>query len=707
MGTCPTCGTNYKSNELLCPQDGTVLDADAPPELNQIGRVLDSKYRTETFISSGGMGAVYRGTHVLLGRPVAIKVIRPELVSSPDIVRRFQREARVVLHLSHPNIVSVYDLGQTADGMLYLAMEFVDGSNLKDVIKTSGPMEPNRIVSILLQIVSALSVAHKRHVVHRDLKPHNIMLTTDPDGQEIAKLLDFGIAKSFDDATTQLTATGAPLGTPLYMPPEQVMGKQVDGRSDLYSLGVITYEMLVGEVPFNDPSGSAVLVKHMTMAPEPPSRRRPDLRIDPVLESIALRCLEKDPARRFQSAEELGAALTRMREEAAVTRVKGATPVDAPATVARSSSIPSPEKIPTPVTGPATIPEPHIISPATIPASGTAPPLASRGTVSSEAASPRQVPAAPAPSKRLAPALAAVILALLAGAVYWSFTRSGADVNSSRPADPAAGPSAASVPQVVATPEEREPAASSASTSPSSSGSGAPTPEPKEPVAPLNSAAAAPNSIASAPSIVGVPPVVDPNLQNGQQTNSPARRPPVKGSASRPATAGTLAGQPPATKSSGEGDSPSSARPPSDVKGASRSSSEETGPITPGAAASPQALDHLTQAAESLNKLAGISEPARSRIGELRLKVAQLHDSYRRGGSATISRETGGVNSRTTIRSDSTWTPQIVEIDRIISQLLRPVPGVDGRFESGIDLKSADIIRDARKHLIAFATAAM
>jgi hypothetical protein len=255
------------------------------------------------------MGAVFKATHVMLGKPVAVKLIKADLVTSPDMVRRFQREARAATSLNHPNIVGVHDLGQTEDGTLYIAMELVDGISLKDVIRESGRIDAPRIVSTLRQVGSALSLAHRHQIIHRDLKPQNVMLTRDAEGREIAKLLDFGIAKTFDEKATQLTRTGLALGTPQYMSPEQAMGKEVDGRSDLYSLGVMLYEMLIGEVPFTAPSATAILVKHMTEVPAPPSRKRPDLQVPAHLEAIALKCLEKDPSRRYQTADEFIAAL--------------------------------------------------------------------------------------------------------------------------------------------------------------------------------------------------------------------------------------------------------------------------------------------------------------------------------------------------------------------------------------------------------------
>ena len=245
MISCPNCGTSYPPSVRLCPRDGTVLEGHQPTEERFVGVVLHGKYRLDSYLSSGGMGAVFKATHVMLGKPVAVKLIKADLVTSPDMVRRFQREARAATTLNHPNIVAVYDLGQTDDGTLYIAMELVDGTSLKDVIRGTGRIDAPRIVYILRQVASALSLAHRHHIIHRDLKPQNVMLTRDSDGREIAKLLDFGIAKTFDEKATQLTQTGFALGTPQYMSPEQAMGKEVDARSGT-----------VGSIPAPDSSAA-------------------------------------------------------------------------------------------------------------------------------------------------------------------------------------------------------------------------------------------------------------------------------------------------------------------------------------------------------------------------------------------------------------------------------------------------------------------
>lgn len=372
MRICPRCGKEFTLSERLCPDDGCVLEEKHPSGDTPAGRVLDGKYRIDGFLTRGGMGAVYRATHVLLDKPVAVKLIKPELVSSPDIVKRFQREARAAAQLSHPNIVTVHDLGQADDGTLYIVMELVHGESLKAIIKNEGPFAPSRAIEITRQICDGLALAHSQNVVHRDLKPQNVVVCQEPSGREVPKLLDFGIAKTFEPDSTALTSTGMVLGTPQYMSPEQAKGLAVDARSDLYSLGIVLYEMLVGKVPFDDNSVPAVLVKHVSEPPQPPSEIRPGLA--PELEAVVLRCLEKDPDSRFRDATELASALERAQAEtAAFASSTGPIGVGETATLtapegAPASKLPlasktdplsaSPEPPPLPPTRP-TMPVPH------------------------------------------------------------------------------------------------------------------------------------------------------------------------------------------------------------------------------------------------------------------------------------------------------------------------------------------------------------
>ena len=497
MNTCPTCQTRHPDAVRICPHDGTVLTPDAAPD-PRVGTTLDGKYRLDTFLGRGGMGSIYRGTHLMLDKPVAVKLINPDLVTSTGVVRRFQREARAASNLSHPNIAAAYDLGQTPDGTLYIAMELVSGESLKDAIRLGGPMAPARIVHILRQVASALAAAHAGGIIHRDLKPQNIMLAREPDGSETAKLLDFGIAKTFNDAATHLTTTGLVLGTPQYMSPEQAAGRAIDGRSDLYSLGIILFEMLVGEVPFNDPSTPAVLVKHLTEAAPLPSRRRPDLTISPALELIVLQCLEKDPAARFQSANEFAAAL-----DAAVGTLgagRAAVAGSSDRTVAVAPRADTPTSRTAPIARPqAAVPSPH--------ASPAPPAQAAQAPV------PRQ-------SRSLVPVLAVigvVVLLLAAGAFIalgWlarSSDRAGSGESSIATVVPSSAQRSQPAPTAESVPPPRPPAPTErpAATPPVAPPAGTPPNLSAKPNAPASTSAAAAPNTATAP-LPGPPPSASP-----------------------------------------------------------------------------------------------------------------------------------------------------------------------------------------------------
>ncbi len=249
-----------------------------------------------------------RGTHILLNKPVAVKLIRPELVTSQDIVERFFREARAAAKLSHPNIVTVHDLGQEKDGTLYIAMEIVDGQSLEGLDRRPGPVGVGARPPFLSRgRERSFGRASERDRPPRSRSPRTSWCSSDSDGNESPKLLDFGIAKTLEPDSPALTSTGMVLGTPHYMSSEQAKGMPADQRSDIYALGVILYEMLVGKVPFDDKSIPSILVKHLTEAPRPPSSLRGD--IPREVETLVLRCLEKDPEKRFQTADDLGTAL--------------------------------------------------------------------------------------------------------------------------------------------------------------------------------------------------------------------------------------------------------------------------------------------------------------------------------------------------------------------------------------------------------------
>src|SRR5215216_733331 len=267
MKKCPKCGVEYPDQTTLCPADGIALEKD-PDTL--IGTTLAGKYRIDERLNEGGMGTVYRGTHVLMEKTVAIKVLRPALAADEKIVARFSREARAASRISHPNALSVTDFGEDENGNVFLVMEFLSGKTLKQVIRDSGPLPLTRVVDITRQVGEALNAAHAQGVVHSDLKSDNIMLL-DTMTSDYAKVLDFGIAKinepdgSIDPG---LTAPNLVIGTPQYMSPEQCsQDSDIDARSDIYSFGVIIYEMLAGHVPFAGESPTAIMMRHIQDAP--------------------------------------------------------------------------------------------------------------------------------------------------------------------------------------------------------------------------------------------------------------------------------------------------------------------------------------------------------------------------------------------------------------------------------------------------------
>src|SRR5256714_3801996 len=270
MKTCPTCGREYPDTNPLCTADGAVLKK-ASAEDGFIGQVLAGKYRIDEKIDEGGMGCVYRATHVLMEKTVAIKVLHPALAADDKIVARFTREAKAASRISNPHAINVTDFGESEKGVVYMVMEYLRGRTLKDIIRSGGPLPLARTVEIVRQVAGALEAAHSEGVVHRDLKSDNIMLEEVAGGGDWAKVLDFGIAKiqqDVDQTDPGLTAPNLIIGTPQYMSPEQCsQASDIDTRSDIYSFGVILFEMLAGHVPFTGDSPTAIMMKHMQ---EPP-----------------------------------------------------------------------------------------------------------------------------------------------------------------------------------------------------------------------------------------------------------------------------------------------------------------------------------------------------------------------------------------------------------------------------------------------------
>lgn len=283
----------------------TVRDDSAAQDASLvIGRTIAAKYRLDAVIGTGGMGAVYRATRLLIGDQVAIKLLHQEHVSEAQASERFRREAQAAARLKHTNAVSIYDFGVTDDGPAYLVMELVEGQSLRRVIKEQGPLTPAAAAEILNQVCAALDEAHRHQIVHRDLKPDNIMVNPKITGLQV-KVLDFGIAKVRDVAASYLTQSGSVLGTPHYMSPEQCLGEELDNRSDIYSLGVVLYEMLAGVVPFNALNSTAVVVQHVNNPPLP--LRGINLNISPAVEAAVLHALAKRREDRPQSARAFAA----------------------------------------------------------------------------------------------------------------------------------------------------------------------------------------------------------------------------------------------------------------------------------------------------------------------------------------------------------------------------------------------------------------
>jgi serine/threonine protein kinase len=305
---CPQCGTEYELDQRFCPKDGSTLKMqNATGDL--VGSIIADRYHVMKKLGEGGMGTVYLAEHVKMGRKSAVKVMNPGTGDDPDAISRFNREASNASKINHPNVAAIYDFGETSDGMIYLAMEFVEGPALTNVIKEAGALPAQRAADITRQAAEALAVAHDMGIVHRDLKPDNIMLAKNRDGTDCVKVVDFGIAKAANNEAQKVTRTGLVVGTPEYMSPEQLAGDKLDGRSDIYSLALVAFNMMTGKLPFPGETVQESMIMRLTDRPRPLSEMKPDVAWSPQLQAVLDKALERDASERYQSASEFGRAL--------------------------------------------------------------------------------------------------------------------------------------------------------------------------------------------------------------------------------------------------------------------------------------------------------------------------------------------------------------------------------------------------------------
>jgi len=348
MPVCARCQRELGPDERVCTQCGNTLEVQveaiptpAPEADPGIGRTIGAKYRIDALLGRGGMGRVYRATDVGLDRPVAVKMLDSALLTDPTMAKRFQREARAATRLRHPNSVAVLDFGQAEDGQMFLVMELLGGRSLTRLIADEFPVGHDRVVRIGAQILAALTEAHAHGVLHCDLKPENVMVEQRRDEHDAVKVLDFGVAKIAEGgpALSRLTQIGSVCGTPGYMSPEQARGETLDPRTDLYSVGVILYELVTGKLPFDAETPIGLITRALTERPPRPSVRRPDVRVPIALEALIMRALATDRDDRPTTAEEFRESLL-----ASIDASRGPAPAKAQGTVQFAAAPPAPAR---------------------------------------------------------------------------------------------------------------------------------------------------------------------------------------------------------------------------------------------------------------------------------------------------------------------------------------------------------------------------
>jgi serine/threonine-protein kinase len=341
---CAVCSINYPDALEFCPRDGNKLPP--PPGGTQalydplLGSTIDGRYVIEALLGQGGMGFVYAARHAIIDKRVAIKVLRKEAAQDETAAQRFIAEAKAASKIGHQNIVDITDFGVLPDGHAYFVMEYLDGPTLAMLVQQLGQLPPLRAIGITVQIARGLHAAHNKSIIHRDLKPENVFVLERDGTPDVVKIVDFGIAKDAKSGR-RLTQIGMVLGTPEYMSPEQATGQPTDHRVDMYALGCILYEMLVGDVPFKGENSTKTLTKHVFELPVPPSQRRPDLNVPPALEAVVMRTIQKKPADRYADLRELMGELDRVEADLRVGRL-GPAPTPARAAAPSPTAVTAP-----------------------------------------------------------------------------------------------------------------------------------------------------------------------------------------------------------------------------------------------------------------------------------------------------------------------------------------------------------------------------
>src|SRR2546430_6960151 len=440
MKYCSVCNEKFDDSISFCPEDGEVLEED-PSSL--IGIVLDGQYQTEPMLGKGGMGAVYRARHILLGDRVASKVLPPEMRSNTEWLGRFQREGQAARRFRHPNAVTVYDLRTSSDGTIDLVMEYVEGNTLDVELKRRGKFTPAEAVTVLTPVMSVLNAAHAMGVVHRDLKPENIMIGKPSTGGEpVVKLLDLGIGKLREVAgaektgSTNLTVAGQMLGTPYYMSPEQWGelphdgNSEIDGRADIYSLGVVLYELIAGKRPFSGLTLAELRRQHVSVTPAPLHEVAPG--VPEGFSGAVARSIAKDRGERQSTAGELERELVAaLIAEGIAQPVSIADLASEPNLSVSRGVVTSPQQTAaTLMTGineaestsaPAVIPSqaatmPTVVSPSREPATAAAPPVAAPAVVTPGAVVPAAAPS-PKWTALIHVGIGLIVLLLIAGEI--------------------------------------------------------------------------------------------------------------------------------------------------------------------------------------------------------------------------------------------------------------------------------------------------